>query len=293
MTLPRNLTKAYLDVIAQSQSNDEFWYLAVPNDVAGELETYPGTAFRETEITIDGKSAGVAPVSPWIYTGGIDPYLWEPITGVQTLNFKPYRVDLTPFAGMLSDGKAHTVGVSVYNANSYLLATANLLLFRDKFVSRTGGDVLENTLSAEPVPNVVENLTTANGATTGSVAIGSTRKFTVKGYVNTAVGRVETTVESTVGFDSNQVFNVATSGVPEIQYVVQRSTVDSTTTTQLGVVAEQKVTHWSFPLTLDYNFVQNTDGTYTQLVTLDQQHEVSETKSVNGFPLEAQTRPRK
>jgi hypothetical protein len=39
VTLPRNLTKAYLDVIAQSQSNDEFWYLGVPNDVANELET--------------------------------------------------------------------------------------------------------------------------------------------------------------------------------------------------------------------------------------------------------------
>lgn len=285
VTLPRNLTKAYLDVISQSQSNDEFWYLAVPNDVANELETYPGTAFRETEITIDGKAAGVAPVSPWIYTGGIDPYLWEPITGVQTLNFKPYRVDLTPFAGMLSDGKPHTVGVSVYNANSYFLATANLLLFRDKFIAETGGNVVENTLSAAPVPDVVENLTTANGATTGSVTVGSKRTFTVKGYVNTSVGRVETTVESTVNFNSNQVFNVATSGVPEIQYVNQKSTVDSKTTTQLGVVAEQKATEWSFPLTLSYTFLQNADGTYTQIVTTDQQHEVSETKSVNGFPL--------
>ena len=29
-----------------------------------------------------------------IYTGGIDPYLWIPIPGVRTLNFKPHRVDL-------------------------------------------------------------------------------------------------------------------------------------------------------------------------------------------------------
>ena len=81
---------AYLDVIAQSQSNDEFWYLCVPNDLAGQLESCGSTGFRETEITIDGIPAGVAPVYPWIYTGGIDPYLWEPIPGVQTLNFKPY-----------------------------------------------------------------------------------------------------------------------------------------------------------------------------------------------------------
>ncbi|WP_263381092.1 peptide-N4-asparagine amidase [Granulicella paludicola] len=285
VTLPRNLTKAYLDVIAQSQSGDEFWYLGVPNDVSGELETYGGTAFRETEITIDGKPAGIAPVSPWIYTGGIDPYLWEPITGVETLNFKPYRVDLTPFAGLLSDGSPHTVGISVYNANSYFLATANLLLYRDKLRAQTGGDILQNTLSAAPVPSVVENLTTANGAVTGTVNVGSKRTFTVKGYVNTSLGRVETTVESTVNFDSNQTFNVATSGIPEIQYVAQTSTVDSKTTTQLGILAQQVATHWSFPLTLDYTFEQNTDGTYTQIVTSDQQHQTSESTTINGFPL--------
>jgi hypothetical protein len=285
VTLPRNLTKAYLDVIAQSQSGDEFWYLGVPNDVASELETYGGTAFRETEISIDGKPAGVAPVSPWIYTGGIDPYLWEPITGVETLNFKPYRVDLTPFAGMLSDGKPHTVGISVYNSNSYFLATANLLLYRDKIRSETGGDVVENTLAAAPVPYVVENLTTANGATTGTVSNGSKRTFTVKGYVNTGLGRVETTVESTVNFDNTQTFNVATSGAPEIQNVVQTSTVDSKTTTQWGILAEQVAKHWAFPLTLDYAFRQNSDGTYTQVVSVDQQHAVSESTTLNGFPL--------
>ena len=129
-TAPRNTIKAYLDVIAQSQSSDEFWYQCVPNDATGPLESCGNTAFRETEVTIDGKPAGVAPVYPWIYTGGIDPYLWEPITGVQTLNMKPYRVDLTPFAGVLSDGGPHTVGVSVFNAHSYFLATANLLLIQ-------------------------------------------------------------------------------------------------------------------------------------------------------------------
>jgi len=49
------------------------------NDVAAELESCSGTAFRESEVTIDGNPAGVAPVYPWIYTGGIDPFLWIPI----------------------------------------------------------------------------------------------------------------------------------------------------------------------------------------------------------------------
>ena len=99
VTLPRNTEEAYLDIFAQSQSSDEFWWTCVPSDVSSELESCGNTAFRETEITIDGTPAGIAPVYPWIYTGGVDPYLWEPIPGVQTLNFKPFRVNLTPFAG--------------------------------------------------------------------------------------------------------------------------------------------------------------------------------------------------
>ena len=94
-TLPTNVERAYLDVVSQGQSGDEFWYTCVPNDVSGELYSCGNTAFRETEISIDGQPAGVAPIFPWIFTGGIDPYLWIPIPGVQTLNFVPYRVDLT------------------------------------------------------------------------------------------------------------------------------------------------------------------------------------------------------
>jgi len=148
LSLPTNVESVYLDVIAQSQSNDEFWYFCVPNDQTANLESCGDTAFRETEITIDGSPAGVAPVYPWIYTGGIDPYLWEPIPGVQTLDFKPYRVDLTPFAGVLGVGSTHTVGVSVYNADSYFLATANLLAFTDHGSKKVSGGLLKNTCSA-------------------------------------------------------------------------------------------------------------------------------------------------
>ena len=123
-TAPRNTAAAFLDVIAQSQQQDEFWYYSVPNNLTDQLESYGNTSFRETEVFIDGKPAGVAPVYPWIFTGGLDPNLWSPIPGVQTLNFKPYRVDLSPFAGVLADGQPHTVGVSVFNANSYFLATS-------------------------------------------------------------------------------------------------------------------------------------------------------------------------
>ena len=138
-SLPLNIERAELDVFAQSQANDEFWYTCVPNDVAGELQSCGGTAFREAEVSIDGEPAGVAPVYPWIYTGGIDPLLWRPIPGVQTLNFVPYRVDLTPFAGLLSNGVPHQVAVNVFNADFNFATTAALLLYLDHAANRTWG----------------------------------------------------------------------------------------------------------------------------------------------------------
>lgn len=284
VTAPKNTARAYLDVIAQSQSNDEFWYFCVPNDVATELESCGNTAFRETEVTIDGKAAGVAPVYPWIYTGGIDPNLWSPITGLQTLNFKPYRVDLTPFAGVLSDGEPHTVGVSVYNADSYFLATANLLLYEDHGRKSTGGGLLENTLSAAPTPQILTNLKTdASGDVTGTVTVESTRNFTVKGYVNTSIGRVETTVEEAVDFKNAQTFDVTAND--DIQNAVQTTTVNSKTSTQTGPLVEVSEKSVSYPFTVDFSYVVNNDGSLYELVTTNQQDIFSESQSLNGFPL--------
>ena len=145
-SLPMNIQRAFLDIYAQSQYQDEFWYACVPDDVAGELQSCPGTGFRETEVTIDGQPAGVAPVFPWIYTGGIDPYLWFPLPGVQTLNFVPYRVDLTPFAGLLSNGQPHTVSLSIYNVDNYFSTTAALLLLLDQNATQVTGAVTHNGL---------------------------------------------------------------------------------------------------------------------------------------------------
>lgn len=285
LSLPTNVERAYLDVIAESQSGDEFWYFCVPADQVANLESCPSTAFRETEVTIDGKPAGVAPVYPWIYTGGIDPYLWEPIPGVQTLDFKPYRVDLTPFAGLLSDGATHTVGVGVFNADSYFLATANLLVFTDHGAKKVTGGVLSNTLSAAPTPVVTENITSSTaGVYTGNILVTSQRKFEISGYVNTSHGRVETTVRQNVGFSSNQTFNVLpTANAPDIQNARQLTTVDSRTTTRGGWFEQTLEQHFAYPLTVDYAFLQNADGSYSQYTTVDQKEEVRQSLDLDGF----------
>ena len=283
LSLPMNVENVYLDVIAQSQSNDEFWYFCVPNDQSGNLESCGNTAFRETEVTIDGKPAGVAPVYPWIYTGGIDPYLWEPIPGVETLDFKPYRVNLTPFAGVLADGNTHTVGVGVYNANSYFLATANLLIYTDHRARRVTGGLLSNSLSAAPTPKVTEDIMVDPSGTvfTGNVLVTSGREYAVSGYVNTSHGRVETTVRQNVSFSNNQTFDV--SPTLDTQSAVQLTTVDSHTTTLNGRMTSISEQHFSYPLAVEYSFAVNSDGSFYQTTTSDQKKLVNQSDSANGL----------
>jgi Peptide N-acetyl-beta-D-glucosaminyl asparaginase amidase A len=280
LTLPTNITDLYFDVFAQSQSNDEFWYSCVPNDVASELQSCPGTAFRESEVTIDGTPAGVAPVYPWIYTGGIDPYLWRPIPGVQTMNFLPYRVNLTPFAAMLDDGQPHTIALSVFNADSYFSATASLLLYLDSGATQLSGALTENTL-AVPVPTVTENLHTAqNGNIQGSVATKSAHNFQISGYINTSLGPVTTTVAQNINFSNNQYFKI-TSSVYE-QNITQGTTIHSIVTTHNASGNFVDIVNQTWPLKLNITLLFNPDGSGSQATTIDQYYERDQEARHNG-----------
>jgi len=275
--LPRNIEGAFLDVITQSQSSDEFWYTCVPDDVANELFSCPGTAFREAEVTIDGQPAGVAPVYPWIFTGGIDPLLWRPIPDVQTLNFVPYRVDLTPFAGALSDGQPHQVGLSVFNADNYFLVAASLLLYLDHGSTQVTGAVTRNTLGG-PHPEVQENLTTAaDGSITGTVKTAAEREFTIAGYVNTSHGRVDTTVHQEIGFSNDQSFVV--SNTQYVQNIGQSTRISRETEARGGESASHTEQQLSYPLTLDISLLFNADGSFSQTTAVDQSFDSQEAQT--------------
>lgn len=262
-TLPRNIERAYLDVITQSQIGDEFWYSCVPNDVATELQSCGNTAFREGEISIDGQPAGVALVYPWIYTGGIDPFFWEPIPGVQALNFVPYRVDLTPFAGMLSNGQPHTVALSVYNADNYFSATGTLLVYLDHDAQQVTGQVTENTIGSGPNPTIREDVKTdSSGNITATVTTASSRDLTVAGFVNTSHGRVDTQVKQTVNFSNDQSFAITASAYT--QYISQKTEMQSTTDTRQGGAIFETRERFSYPLTVDYTLTFAADGSISQ-----------------------------
>ena len=282
-TLPTNIERAVLDVYAQSQSGDEFWYTCVPDDLTGPLQSCGGTGFREAQISVDGRPAGVAPIYPWIYTGGIDPNLWRPIPGVQTLDFKPYRVDLTPFAGVLNDGQPHQIAVSVFGANNFFATTAALLIYTDPRASHLRGAVTVDTLAAEPTPIVTPNITTAaDGTISGPVTVASNRSFRIAGYIDTSHGRVTTEINADLRFVNRQDFHITDAQYH--QKIAQTTTIVSRTrTTARGRITEQ-LTQQAWPLDVDFAFAVNADATQAQTTTIGQQFERTDTELTNGLP---------
>ncbi|HET9819152.1 MAG TPA: peptide-N4-asparagine amidase, partial [Rhodanobacteraceae bacterium] len=191
-TLPTNIDRAYVEVTAEPQSGDEFWYSCGP-DAYASITGCGGTAFREAEVAIDGKPAGIVPISGWVYTGGVDPYLWRPIPGVQTLDFEPYRVDITPFAGLLDNGQPHTVSVSVvtgdpaFQNNSQRFDTAaTLLLYQDTHVTRLTGALVQDTDSG--VHPVQQNVANPDGIHY-TFEVSSHHSLVTRGYLDTPHGR--------------------------------------------------------------------------------------------------------
>jgi len=270
LSLPRNVERAYLDVFTQSQAGDEFWYTCVPDAYAEQAQSCGGGSFREAEISIDGQAAGVAPVYPWIYTGGIDPYLWRPTPGVQTLNFMPYRVDLTPFAGLLSDGAPHEVAVQVAGANGHFAATAALLVYRDPHRPQVTGALVRNTLAGQPAtPQVSSTLATgADGTTGGSIDTTAQRSFVIEGYALTSHGKVTTRVTQRMAFANRQDFSIDASTYR--QAIAQHTDVERSSRTSIGALSSEYREELHYPLELIYDQVQAADQSSTTTTSVRQ-----------------------
>ena len=280
-TIPTTVARAYLDVFAQFQYQDEFWYSNVPDNLAQELNQYGGTSFREVEVTIDGQVAGFAPVYPWIYTGGIDPYLWAPIPGVQALNFVPYRIDLSPFAVTLSDGNSHTISLNVHNANNYFLASANLFVYLNYNSSSLIGGV-SVTGDYEPALDIQENIRQVKGYPNGTIGTRSMRHLTVEGYVVVSpTEKLVTRVEQDASFTNDQRFVVSATHYEQDILQLTKLTTKSTyqdLNTAPGKTSSTLVTvrELSYPLTANIVQTFNSDGSGQQKTTIDQGYLIDE-----------------
>jgi hypothetical protein len=200
---------------------------------------------------------------------------------VHTLNFEPYRVDLTPFASILSNGQQHTVAVSVYNADQYFSATATLLLYQDHGSTQITGALTTDSLG-QPSPVITEHIQSNSTAAWGTLSINSNRGFTTEGYVQTSHGMVDTKVVQSIDFSNWQKYYVTFDGLTFDQTVHQNTNISSATTTTAGSNITIDTEQFSWPVDLTYDFTASPDGSFQQYSKIDQQFQRGVLVKLNG-----------
>ncbi len=197
LTTPRNSERIVAEVYATGSGGgcEEFWYLAAPDPAPYSCKA-AGGPYREVQIKVDGQLAGIAAPFPHVWTGGwSNPFLWYVIPAPRAFDVKPIAYDLTPFAGLLNDGRPHRVEVSVVGVpegQSGWSAPVNVLVWQDAKSAHVGGKLTTHRVgdlanSSTYTPGSEQRVDTEGG-----------HRLTVAGYVDTSHGRVTTTVSRTL-----------------------------------------------------------------------------------------------
>ena len=247
VTLPDNVRSAALDLYAVGQNNDEFWWGLSP-------------AFREIEVSIDGTPAGVVWPDSYVYTGGVNPLIWRPLTGVDTLDIPSYRLDLTPFASLLSNGKPHTITLTVANNDSYWLAGGSLLLSTGG--RAVTGSVTTNTLTF-PTTSTVSTTEGLSSSTNEVITESASKSYQISGTV-TQDGRTWTdSLSQSLQFANDQT-DIGPSSCNTYCYDwVHQETTSSASETITGPGRQSQTRHDNTSWTIDApsGYQQNTSGT--------------------------------
>ncbi|MGW0943174.1 peptide-N4-asparagine amidase [Streptomyces sp. NPDC002623] len=201
LTTPRNSERILAEVYATGSGGgcEEYWYLSVPDSAPYSCQADDGP-YREVQIKVDGQLAGIAAPFPNVWTGGwSNPFLWYVVPGPRAFDVKPIEYDLTPFAGILNDGRPHRIEVSVVGVpegQSGWSAPVNVLVWQDAHRARVTGK-LTRLEAGELV-----NSSTYTPGTEHRVDTEGGHRLAVAGYVDTSHGRVTTSVTRTLATTS-------------------------------------------------------------------------------------------
>ncbi|CAK8569660.1 unnamed protein product [Lathyrus sativus] len=202
-SVPQNAYRAVLEVYVSFHENDEFWYSNPPNEYlsANNITNSPGNGpFREVLVTLDDKVVGSVWPFTVIYTGGVNPLLWRPITGIGSFDLPSYDIEITPFLGEILDGKTHLIGFKVTNALNVWYIDANLHLWLDANSVRTQG-VLLNHIDKPLVESLVSNFSGLNGTFLTSAK----KSILSSGWVRSSFGNITTSFVQDFSYYSSMV----------------------------------------------------------------------------------------
>ncbi|MEV0184785.1 peptide-N4-asparagine amidase [Streptomyces sp. NPDC050625] len=272
VTTPRNSERIVAEVYATGSGGgcEEFWYLTVADPAPYSCKADHGP-YREVQIKVDGQLAGIAAPFPHVWTGGwSNPFLWYVIPGPRAFDVKPIEYDLTPFAGLLNDGRPHRVEVSVVGVpegQSGWSAPVNVLVWQDPHRAHVTG-----RLTVDKAGDLADSSTYTPGPTEHRVDTEAGHRLTVAGYVDTSHGRVTTTVRRTL---ANTSAHRWTDG-ETTDGLVATWTDDETVTVDGRGPARTSHTHRTY--TMDGTTTLGTDDRLRTVLTLGDRAAVVETR---------------
>uniref|UniRef100_A0A0E0BYV3 Peptide N-acetyl-beta-D-glucosaminyl asparaginase amidase A N-terminal domain-containing protein n=1 Tax=Oryza meridionalis TaxID=40149 RepID=A0A0E0BYV3_9ORYZ len=205
LTIPSNTYRAVLEVFVSFHSNDEFWYTNPPNEYieANNLSNVPANgAFREVIIKVNDDIVGAIWPFTVIYTGGVNPLLWRPITGIGSFNLPTYDIDITPFLGKLLDGKEHDFGFGVTNALDVWYIDANLHLWLDHKSEKTTGSLI-----SYEAQGLVLNVDSGFSGLDGQFVTSASRHISATGLVKSSYGEVTTNFYQRFSYVNSNVYS--------------------------------------------------------------------------------------
>ena len=199
--IPSDTRQLVAEVYANGSGGgcEEFWYLTAP--VEGYSCRSEHGPYRELQVLVDGKVAGLAAPYPHIYTGGwSNPFLWYAVPAPQTFDLHPQQFDLSPFIGLLNDGKPHELRVRVlglaHDAEGWSLLP-NLQIWRDPQGRRVRAGLTRHVHAPAQLANPI----TATSDGTRLTATGS-GQLSLAGWVEDSHGRREIEISYEVGMQS-------------------------------------------------------------------------------------------
>ncbi|XP_021815682.1 peptide-N4-(N-acetyl-beta-glucosaminyl)asparagine amidase A-like [Prunus avium] len=264
LKIPQNAYRAVLEVYVSFHENDESWYSNLPNEyiAANNLSGTPGNGpFREVVVSLDGEVVGAVWPFTVIFTGGINPLLWRPITAIGSYDLPTYDIEITPFLGKILDGESHKFGFNVTNALNVWYIDANLHLWLDKQSTKTEGKLLKRS----SLPFVVSLVSYFKGLN-GTFLTRTSRSVSSTGWVKSSYGNI--TTRSIQDFYYSNSMVLGKDG--NMQIVNQKIIFNDSVHIKLPSSYVHSLTsHKTFPLYLYTDFLERGNGTYLLITSVD------------------------
>ncbi|KAK2627771.1 hypothetical protein QTJ16_002417 [Diplocarpon rosae] len=168
MSFPKNVERAVVSVLASGNGPEQFWFNNFPIEYEKTVKNSSAASydpFREVQLLIDGELAGAVWPSQTVFTGGMNAGVWNPLAGMNAYDIPNFEIDVSPWLGLLCDGKSHAFELKVFGYNpetslgvveSNWWISGSIFLWLDKEGKQTTGteivsdynkSVFQNTIS--------------------------------------------------------------------------------------------------------------------------------------------------